>query len=115
MCATGPMPCFRGAGGIATGNNNLSSRTGQQAASLEETAASMEQLTATVKQKRRNARQASHLALSASETAQRGGKVVDNVVQTLRDISTSSQKIADIISVIDGIAFRADSGFEHGG
>ena len=53
-------------------------------------------------------RQASHLALSASETAQRGGKVVDNVVQTMRDISTSSQKIADIISVIDGIAFQTN-------
>ncbi len=66
----------------------------------------MEQLTATVKQNAENARQASHLALSASETAQRGGKVVDNVVQTMRDISTSSQKIADIISVIDGIAFQ---------
>ena len=75
---------------------------------LEETAASMEQLTATVKQNAENARQASHLALSASETAQRGGKVVDNVVQTMRDISTSSQKIADIISVIDGIAFQTN-------
>ncbi len=68
----------------------------------------MEQLTATVKQNAENARQASHLALSASETAQRGGKVVDNVVQTMRDISTSSQKIADIISVIDGIAFQTN-------
>lgn len=86
----------------------ISSRTEQQAASLEETAASMEQLTATVKQNAENARQASHLALSASETAQRGGKVVDNVVQTMRDISTSSQKIADIISVIDGIAFQTN-------
>ncbi|HDJ8364408.1 TPA: Tar ligand binding domain-containing protein [Escherichia coli] len=88
--------------------DDLSSRTEQQAASLEETAASMEQLTATVKQNAENARQASHLALSASETAQRGGKVVDNVVQTMRDISTSSQKIADIISVIDGIAFQTN-------
>ncbi|EPH5681607.1 methyl-accepting chemotaxis protein, partial [Escherichia coli] len=60
------------------------------------------------KQNAENARQASHLALSASETAQRGGKVVDNVVQTMRDISTSSQKIADIISVIDGIAFQTN-------
>ncbi|ENC4243713.1 methyl-accepting chemotaxis protein [Escherichia coli] len=83
-------------------------RNEQQAASLEETAASMEQLTATVKQNAENARQASHLALSASETVQRGGKVVDNVVQTMRDISTSSQKIADIISVIDGIAFQTN-------
>ena len=99
---------YSGASEIATGNNDLSSRTEQQAASLEETAASMEQLTATVKQNAENARQASHLALSASETAQRGGKVVDNVVQTMRDISTSSQKIADIISVIDGIAFQTN-------
>jgi methyl-accepting chemotaxis protein-1 (serine sensor receptor) len=90
------------------GNNDLSSRTEQQAASLEETAASMEQLTATVKQNAENARQASHLALSASETAQKGGKVVDNVVQTMRDIAGSSQKIADIISVIDGIAFQTN-------
>ncbi|HCO7565389.1 TPA: methyl-accepting chemotaxis protein [Escherichia fergusonii] len=99
---------YSGASEIAMGNNDLSSRTEQQAASLEETAASMEQLTATVKQNAENARQASHLALSASETAQRGGKVVDNVVQTMRDISTSSQKIADIISVIDGIAFQTN-------
>ena len=68
----------------------------------------MEQLTATVKQNAENARQASHLALSASETAQKGGKVVDNVVQTMRDIAGSSQKIADIISVIDGIAFQTN-------
>ena len=97
-----------GASEIAMGNNDLSSRTEQQAASLEETAASMEELTATVKQNAENARQASHLALSASETAQKGGKVVDNVVQTMRDITASSQKIADIISVIDGIAFQTN-------
>ncbi|EID8474204.1 methyl-accepting chemotaxis protein [Shigella flexneri] len=104
----GANAIYSGASEIATGNNDLSSRTEQQAASLEETAASMEQLTATVKQNAENARQASHLALSASETAQRGGKVVDNVVQTMRDISTSSQKIADIISVIDGITFQTN-------
>lgn len=104
----GANAIYSGASEIATGNNDLSSRTEQQAASLEETAASMEQLTATVKQNAENARQASHLVLSASETAQRGGKVVDNVVQTMRDISTSSQKIADIISVIDGIAFQTN-------
>lgn len=76
----------------------------------------MEQLTATVKQNAENARQASHLALSASETAQKGGKVVDNVVQTMRDIAGSSQKIADIISVIDGIAFQTNiHGTERGG
>lgn len=90
----GANAIYSGASEIATGNNDLSSRT--------------EQLTATVKQNAENARQASHLALSASETAQRGGKVVDNVVQTMRDISTSSQKIADIISVIDGIAFQTN-------
>ena len=94
----GANAIYSGASEIATGNNDLSSRTEQQAASLEETAASMEQLTATVKQNAENARQASHLALSASETAQRGGKVVDNVVQTMRDI----------ISVIDGIAFQTN-------
>ncbi|MFJ2976412.1 methyl-accepting chemotaxis protein [Kluyvera sp. NPDC087067] len=99
---------YSGASEIAMGNNDLSSRTEEQAASLEETAASMEELTATVKQNAENARQASHLALSASETAQKGGKVVDNVVQTMRDITASSQKIADIISVIDGIAFQTN-------
>lgn len=99
---------YGGASEIAMGNNDLSSRTEQQAASLEETAASMEELTATVKQNAENARQASNLALSASETAQKGGKVVDNVVQTMRDITASSQKIADIISVIDGIAFQTN-------
>ncbi|HAZ78250.1 MAG TPA: methyl-accepting chemotaxis protein II [Enterobacteriaceae bacterium] len=105
---TGANEIYSGASEIAMGNNDLSSRTEQQAASLEETAASMEELTATVKQNAENARQASHLALSASETAQKGGKVVDNVVQTMRDIAGSSQKIADIISVIDGIAFQTN-------
>lgn len=104
----GANAIYSGASEIAMGNNDLSSRTEQQAASLEETAASMEELTATVKQNAENARQASHLALSASETAQKGGKVVDNVVQTMRDIASSSQKIADIISVIDGIAFQTN-------
>jgi len=99
---------YSGASEISIGNNDLSSRTEQQAASLEETAASMEQLTATVKQNAENARQASQLALSASETARRGGKVVDNVVQTMSEIAGSSQKIADITSVIDGIAFQTN-------
>ncbi|ELY3598284.1 methyl-accepting chemotaxis protein [Cronobacter turicensis] len=99
---------YSGASEISAGNNDLSSRTEEQAASLEETAASMEELTATVKQNAENARQASQLALSASETAQKGGKVVDNVVQTMRDIAGSSQKIADITSVIDGIAFQTN-------
>lgn len=99
---------YSGATEIAAGNNDLSSRTEQQAASLEETAASMEQLTATVKQNADNARQASQLALSASETASRGGKVVDGVVKTMHDIAGSSKKIADITSVIDGIAFQTN-------
>ncbi|MEB6336534.1 methyl-accepting chemotaxis protein [Serratia rhizosphaerae] len=99
---------YSGASEIAAGNNDLSSRTEQQAASLEETAASMEQLTATVKQNAENARQASQLALSASETAQKGGKVVADVVQTMHDIAGSSQKIADITGVIDGIAFQTN-------
>lgn len=93
---------------IAAGNIDLSSRTEQQASALEETAASMEQLTATVKQNADNARQASQLAQSASDTAQHGGKVVDNVVRTMHEIAESSQKIADIISVIDGIAFQTN-------
>ncbi|WP_345827857.1 methyl-accepting chemotaxis protein [Erwinia sp. HDF1-3R] len=97
-----------GASEIAAGNNDLSARTEQQAASLEETAASMEQLTATVKQNAENARQASKLALTASETAIKGGKVVDGVVKTMSDIAGSSKKIADITSVIDGIAFQTN-------
>ncbi|MFS2224817.1 methyl-accepting chemotaxis protein [Pantoea sp. B65] len=99
---------FTGASEISAGNNDLSARTEEQAASLEETAASMEQLTATVKQNAENARQASQLALSASETARKGGQVVDGVVKTMSDIAGSSKKIADIISVIDGIAFQTN-------
>lgn len=93
---------------IAAGNNDLSSRTEEQASALEETAASMEELTATVKQNAENARQASLLAKSASDTAERGGKVVDGVVKTMHDIAASSQKIADITGVIDGIAFQTN-------
>ncbi|WP_067701063.1 methyl-accepting chemotaxis protein [Erwinia sp. ErVv1] len=99
---------YTGASEISSGNNDLSSRTEQQAASLEQTAASMEQLTATVKQNAENARQASKLALSASGTAEKGGKVVDSVVKTMHDIAGSSKKIADITSVIDGIAFQTN-------
>lgn len=99
---------FTGASEISAGNNDLSARTEEQAASLEQTAASMEQLTATVKQNAENARQASKLALSASETAQKGGNVVDGVVKTMSDIAGSSKKIADITSVIDGIAFQTN-------
>ncbi|MFW3616542.1 methyl-accepting chemotaxis protein [Billgrantia antri] len=93
---------------IASGNADLSSRTEQQAASLEETASSMEELTATVRQNADNARQASGLALDASTTAERGGEVVDRVVKTMGGISTSSQKISDITSVIDSIAFQTN-------
>ncbi|HDF2365550.1 TPA: HAMP domain-containing protein [Morganella morganii] len=104
----GANAIYSGASEISAGNNDLSSRTEQQAASLEETAASMEELTATVRQNADNARQASHLALTAPETAERGGKVVDDVVDTMRGIGDSSKKIADIISVIDGIAFQTN-------
>ncbi|NIF58436.1 HAMP domain-containing protein [Enterobacter sp. Ap-916] len=99
---------YTGAGEISAGSNDLSSRTEQQAASLEETAASMEQLTATVKQNADNARQASRLALDASTTAKKGGNVVEGVVRTMDEIATSSSKIAQITSVIDGIAFQTN-------
>ena len=93
---------------IASGNNDLSARTEQQAASLAETAASMEQLTATVTANADNARQASQLARDASATAHKGGSLTGNVVATMHQIATSSKKIADITSVIDGIAFQTN-------
>jgi methyl-accepting chemotaxis protein len=93
---------------IAQGNNDLSSRTEQQASALEETAASMEQLSSTVKQNADNARQANQLAQGASSVAIQGGEVVSQVVDTMRDINASSKKIVDIISVIDGIAFQTN-------
>jgi methyl-accepting chemotaxis protein len=93
---------------IAAGNLDLSSRTEQQAGSLEETASSMEELTTTVTQTAENARQASTLAASASEVAGRGGAVVAQVVDTMSSIDASSKKIADIIGVIDGIAFQTN-------
>nr|WP_312483357.1 methyl-accepting chemotaxis protein [Achromobacter ruhlandii] len=96
------------AGQIAAGNTDLSSRTEEQAASLEETAASMEELASTVKQNADNARQANQLAASASEVAQRGGAVVSAVVSTMGEISASSRKISEIVSVIDGIAFQTN-------
>jgi methyl-accepting chemotaxis protein len=99
---------YTGAGEIAAGSNDLSARTEQQAASLEETAASMEELTATVKQNSDNARQATLLAKNASETAARGGHVVDNVVRTMTEIADSSQQIAHITGVIDSIAFQTN-------
>ena len=93
---------------IATGNDDLSRRTEQQAASLEETAASMEELTSTVKQNAEHARQANQLAVGAAAVASQGGDVVSQVVTTMSGIETSSKKIADIISVIDGIAFQTN-------
>jgi methyl-accepting chemotaxis protein len=93
---------------IAQGNHDLSSRTEQQASALEETAASMEELSSTVRQNADNARQANQLAVSASSVAQQGGEVVAQVVETMKGINTSSQKIADIIGVIDGIAFQTN-------
>ncbi|ALU91696.1 methyl-accepting chemotaxis protein I, serine sensor receptor protein [Herbaspirillum rubrisubalbicans M1] len=93
---------------IASGNLDLSSRTEQQAGSLEETASAMEELTATVKQNADNARQANQLAASASDIASQGGEVVSQVVQTMEGITESSSRIADIITVIDGIAFQTN-------
>jgi methyl-accepting chemotaxis protein len=97
-----------GSAQIASGNTDLSQRTEEQAASLEETAASMEELTATVKQNAENASQGNALAARASQTAARGGEVVGRVVETMRGISTSSQQVAQIISVIEGIAFQTN-------
>ncbi|MDP1929083.1 MAG: methyl-accepting chemotaxis protein, partial [Thiobacillus sp.] len=93
---------------IASGNADLSSRTEQQASSLEETASSMEELTSTVKQNAENARQANQLVQSTAEVAVKGGQVVDHVVDTMASIKDSSRKIADIIGVIDGIAFQTN-------
>lgn len=93
---------------IAHGNQDLSSRTENQAAALEETSASMEQLGSTVQQNADNARQANQLAQNASNVAVQGGQVVAQVVDTMKGISESSTRIADIISVIDGIAFQTN-------
>ncbi|QDQ88690.1 HAMP domain-containing protein [Alcaligenaceae bacterium SJ-26] len=97
-----------GATEIAQGNTDLSSRTEQQAASLEETAASMEELSGTVKQNADNARQADQLAGNSMGVARRGGEVVSEVVTTMDAISASSRKIAEIVNVIDGIAFQTN-------
>ncbi|TXH89079.1 MAG: methyl-accepting chemotaxis protein [Rhodoferax sp.] len=93
---------------IAQGNNDLSARTEQQAAALEETSASMSELGSTVNQNADSARQANQLATTASSVAVQGGEVVCRVVETMKDINESSRKIADIISVIDGIAFQTN-------
>jgi methyl-accepting chemotaxis protein len=93
---------------IAQGNADLSYRTEEQASSLEETASSMEELTTTVRQNAENAKQANQLANNASDIAVKGGQVVGDVVHTMASISTSSKKIVDIISVIEGIAFQTN-------
>ena len=93
---------------IAMGNADLSSRTEQQAAALQETASSMEQLGATVRQNADNAAQANELAVQASEVVGRGGQVVGEVVATMKEIQDASRRIADIIAVIDGIAFQTN-------
>ena len=93
---------------IAQGNHDLSARTEQQAAALEESAASMDELSATVRQNAESAHQASRLANQASAVAARGGTAVEQVVQTMRGIDDSARRIADIIGVIDGIAFQTN-------
>jgi len=93
---------------ISTGNQELASRTGQQAGALQQTAASMQQMTSTVQQNADGSRQAGQLASSAADAAGRGGQVVARVVETMGEITASSKKIADIIGVIDGIAFQTN-------
>ncbi len=93
---------------IATGNQDLSARTEQTASNLQQAASSMEQLTVTVRQSADSARQADQLARSAADVAARGGAVVSQVVTTMNDINASSKRIADIIGVIDGIAFQTN-------
>ncbi|WP_368408549.1 Tar ligand binding domain-containing protein [Caldimonas mangrovi] len=97
-----------GSGQIAQGNLDLSSRTEEQASAVEETAASMEQLGATVKQNAEGAQQANELASNARKVARAGGEMVGQVVETMRGIEQSSNRIADIIGVIDGIAFQTN-------
>ncbi len=105
---TGVGQVSHAAAEIAAGNTDLSSRTEQQAAAVEETAASMEQLSSTVKQNAENAHHASKLASDASQTATLGGKQVGDVVLTMQQISSSSKRIAEITSVINGIAFQTN-------
>ncbi|AOJ10228.1 methyl-accepting chemotaxis protein [Burkholderia mayonis] len=97
-----------GSSQIASGNQDLSSRTEHQASSLQETASSMEELTSTVRQNAENAQQASALAANASEVAQKGSTVVGQVVDTMTDISQSSEKVAEITGIIEGIAFQTN-------
>ena len=93
---------------LSHGNDDLSQRTQEQAAALEETASSMEEMTATVKQNADNARQANQLAVGAREQAEKGGAVVHRAIGAMGEINASSRKIADIISVIDEIAFQTN-------
>ncbi|MCI4156269.1 methyl-accepting chemotaxis protein, partial [Dickeya dianthicola] len=93
---------------IRQGNDELSRRTDQQAAALQETAASMEELTSTVKNNADNVRQARQISDDAQRMARQGGDITDSVVSTMQSISDSSRKIADITSVINGIAFQTN-------
>lgn len=93
---------------LTAGNIHLATRTESTATSLEQTAASMEELTATVKQNAENADQAHQLAKSVSDTADRGSEMVCYVIEKMRDISGSANRIADILGVIDGIAFQTN-------
>ena len=105
---TGAESVSSGAEEMSHGNTNLSQRTEEQASSLEETASSMEQMTATVRQNADNARQADQLAAGAREQAEKGGQVVGNAVSAMAEINNASKKIADIIGVIDEIAFQTN-------
>jgi methyl-accepting chemotaxis protein len=98
----------RGADEISSGNANLSQRTEEQSSSLEETASSMEEMTTTVKQNADNAGQANQLAIAARDQAEKGGAVVSQAVRAMSDINDASKKIADIIGVIDDIAFQTN-------
>lgn len=104
----GAEEIYRGTSEISAGNTDLSSRTEQQAAAIEQTAASMEELTATVKQNADNAHHASSLARDASGKATKGGEIVDGVVQTMGNITSSSKKISEITAVINSIAFQTN-------
>jgi methyl-accepting chemotaxis protein len=99
---------YRGAEEISAGNANLSQRTEEQSSSLEETASSMEQMTSTVKQNADNAGQANQLAIAARDQAEKGGAVTSQAVRAMADINDASRKIADIIGVIDEIAFQTN-------
>ncbi|WP_219953156.1 methyl-accepting chemotaxis protein [Dickeya zeae] len=102
------MVIYTGTSEIRQGNDELSRRTDQQAAALQETAASMEELTSTVKNNADNVRQARQISEEAQQMARQGGNITDNVVTTMQSISDSSRRIADITSVINGIAFQTN-------